>query len=761
MAASATDTVCLICDQQHCPYFRSHVDLKVGKHDGKREELKFAESSLDEYNEFFFGPCQRCDQPAARGTPERSLCPNCQHLRLQHFFLCTAEDGGKFPGLKLPLGTYRQIQAGRDAACEFCTLVDKSLQIQRVAASYLFNAREDVKDDWEAFIKRDRYHPARSMEINWTQGIGTFDLRLLRPITLSDTEALNLSQSSQDRGIAVPTPHISWTTVKEWLLECDSQHPHAPVDIPQISEDLPEGFMVIDVGAGCIVDAPRNCCYIALSYVWGELRPGELTAITATLASLRVPESLRKSTLPPTIWDAMTVCQKLGAQYLWVDRLCIIQDSDTQKSEHIRAMDAIYARSWLTICAVGSPDSHTGLWGCDDTPRSLTQGCGKIGDMWLAYELPDDRYWRLGHLWWKRAWTYQEYVLSRRKLLISPWQVTFECDHTVRSDACVGRRFNVIAETEIRKSERSRLQVYADVVEEYNDRMLTWQDDIYDAFQGVFKSIYKSLDQFVWGLPASDFDQALSWFTESLDRWPNEVLGPMGSGIPRFPRRPGGHIASWSWASSSGRTSLDNGWNVISSMARYNTWDEKAGLRPVITDGVVWKSDEFNPRLYAWCAWDLGFIDAPLPSTLRGRSFHILADKLQERWPTYKEYWREAFLATGNAWVCEESAKSDLLKEKNGRLLLRSSLINTCIGKPWSGEFGEGYARPILAPDGTAIGFIDNMSTLPTATLSCEKKWDFVALSIGSGEWIAKKAMRYKPSQGYACDFKPLPEQEK
>lgn len=762
MATSAIDPTCLICDKINCPYFRSHVDLKVGKPIENRvnPELKFAESSLAEYNEFFFGPCQRCDHPAARGTPEKPLCSNCQHLRLQHFFLCTAEDSGTFPGLELPLGTYRQIQTGRDAACEFCTLVVKSVQIERVAASYLIREDKDLTDDWEAYIWRDPSNPLYSVAIKWRQYHSTLDINLVRPTTLPDTCAMDGSQTGQCPGMAVPGPHISWTIVKEWLLECDSQHSNEPADIPQINEDFPQGFMVIDVGDGCIVDAPSNCSYIALSYVWGELRPGELTATTATLASLRAPGSLTKATLPRTIWDAMTVCQKLGGQYIWVDRLCIIQDDGTQKSEHIRSMDAIYARSWLTICAVGSPDSHIGLWGCDDTPRSLIQGYAKIGDMWLAHKLPDDRCIRKGHLWWNRAWTYQEYVLSRRRLLISPWQITFECDHTIHSDAFLGRRFQLIPETEIRKSKRSRLEVYADVVEEYNGRMLTWQDDVYDAFQGVFKSIYKSLDQFVWGLPASDFDRALSWFTESLVDWPNEVLGPMSSGIPRFPRRPGGHIASWTWASSSGRTNLDNGWNVISSMARYNTWDAKAGLRPVVTDGVVWKSKEFDPRLYAWCAWDLGFIDANLPATLRDRSFRTLAGKLQQRWPTYKEYWRDAFLVEGSPWVCKETAKTDLIKEKNGRLLLRSSLISACIGEPWSLASWWGTNRPILAPDGTAIGFIDRMSTVPTATLSCEKTWDIVALSIGSCKGTAIQAMGYKPSQGYPCDLKPLPDQE-
>ncbi|OJJ38775.1 hypothetical protein ASPWEDRAFT_104217 [Aspergillus wentii DTO 134E9] len=34
---------------------------------------------------------------------------------------------------------------------------------------------------------------------------------------------------------------------------------------------------------------------------------------------------------PTTIQDAMTACGKLGIRYLWIDRLCIIQDNLEEK----------------------------------------------------------------------------------------------------------------------------------------------------------------------------------------------------------------------------------------------------------------------------------------------------------------------------------------------------------------------------------------------------------------------------------------------
>ena len=66
----------------------------------------------------------------------------------------------------------------------------------------------------------------------------------------------------------------------------------------------PEKLKVIDCVERKIDDAPPNCEYIALSYVWG--------------ANQECP-SLREK-LPQTIEDSITTVLHLGYRYLWVDR---------------------------------------------------------------------------------------------------------------------------------------------------------------------------------------------------------------------------------------------------------------------------------------------------------------------------------------------------------------------------------------------------------------------------------------------------------
>ncbi|KAK0716368.1 hypothetical protein B0H67DRAFT_453211, partial [Lasiosphaeris hirsuta] len=49
------------------------------------------------------------------------------------------------------------------------------------------------------------------------------------------------------------------------------------------------------------------------------------------------------------IRDAITVVRDLGAQYLWVDSLCIVQDGNDEKNREMGKMWQVYAGATLTI----------------------------------------------------------------------------------------------------------------------------------------------------------------------------------------------------------------------------------------------------------------------------------------------------------------------------------------------------------------------------------------------------------------------------
>ena len=64
--------------------------------------------------------------------------------------------------------------------------------------------------------------------------------------------------------------------------------------------------------------------YIALSYCWG---PTQL--LSTEIGNLgEMEKSIPVEILPQTIRDAFLVARKLDIRYIWIDTLCIIQDSE-------------------------------------------------------------------------------------------------------------------------------------------------------------------------------------------------------------------------------------------------------------------------------------------------------------------------------------------------------------------------------------------------------------------------------------------------
>jgi len=64
-----------------------------------------------------------------------------------------------------------------------------------------------------------------------------------------------------------------------------------------------------------------------------------------------------------TIRDAITVTRDLGIRFLWVDALCIIQDSRKGKDWHREAskMRDVYSNAFVTISAETAMDARQGF----------------------------------------------------------------------------------------------------------------------------------------------------------------------------------------------------------------------------------------------------------------------------------------------------------------------------------------------------------------------------------------------------------------
>lgn len=65
--------------------------------------------------------------------------------------------------------------------------------------------------------------------------------------------------------------------------------------------------------------------------------------------------------IPATFQDAIRISRKLGVQYVWIDSLCIIQDSVKDWESESSKMAEIYRNSYVTIAGAASKDSKGGL----------------------------------------------------------------------------------------------------------------------------------------------------------------------------------------------------------------------------------------------------------------------------------------------------------------------------------------------------------------------------------------------------------------
>jgi hypothetical protein len=76
----------------------------------------------------------------------------------------------------------------------------------------------------------------------------------------------------------------------------------------------------------------------------------------------RFQESIEYEELPVTFQHAVQITRQLGYDFLWIDSLCIIQDSTSDWYLESAIMGDIYAGGFCNISAVAGQDSQDGCF---------------------------------------------------------------------------------------------------------------------------------------------------------------------------------------------------------------------------------------------------------------------------------------------------------------------------------------------------------------------------------------------------------------
>jgi hypothetical protein len=213
-------------------------------------------------------------------------------------------------------------------------------------------------------------------------------------------------------------------------------------------------------------------------------------------------QGIRMESLPKTSRDAVSITQRLGIQYLWLDSLCIVQDVTRDWTSEAARMKDYYKNGYLTIPALFSPDSHCGILNPrQDLPCVLLSPQRQL---YLRVQLPEQRDVIRTAPLSSRAWVLQEQLLSTRILHHGDNEIFWECltstaresitfqstertdpDTVVTSEGADFKCLLINLDSNIYSLSASAFATWYRLVTQYSRRAITYQSDRLLAISGL------------------------------------------------------------------------------------------------------------------------------------------------------------------------------------------------------------------------------------------------------------------------------------
>lgn len=341
-----------------------------------------------------------------------------------------------------------------------------------------------------------------------------------------------------------------------WLTRCVDQHELCNLSSTQ---DTYHPTRLLDLKASDdvynirLVERDKMMCdnpYVALSHCWGGSIP--LVLKEETLHYLK--KGINLLALPKTFRHAVALVRSLDIRYLWIDSLCIIQDSYLDWEQEASRMKDVYRNAILTIAATGAANSSAGCFFDRDIDlvKAVTISVSWLGVPQGTYLICD------GYIWQdnivnaplnQRAWVVQERLLSPRILHFGRDQIAWECREL---EACETFPLELPAMLVILgdiysnslledRDEDPIALTWERIVEVYTQGLLTEESDKCIALSGIVDALQsRTADTYYAGLWASRLVQNMCWTTAALENEEQKVT----------PKRPSRYRApSWSWLS--------------------------------------------------------------------------------------------------------------------------------------------------------------------------------------------------------------------
>lgn len=308
-----------------------------------------------------------------------------------------------------------------------------------------------------------------------------------------------------------------------------------------------------------ITEPNQQAHYAALSHCWGGKTPTMTTLSNLETYTVSLPKDL-----PQTFQDALNVARALEIPYIWIDSLCIVQDSPEDWKHEASLMAQVYANAHVTIFADAAPDSTSGFLSppfrkapqrfvvqCKND-QSSSSGVHIRERGFLAQQLPFHSWSRRSGLGQSklstRGWVFQERLLSPRTLHFSQNEMAWEC-RSVCECECSATSLRTLRTTSVMKHflhpqdpdvSSAEANWRSEIVPAYTELDLTFASDRLPAIQGLANAAQRlrSNDEYVSGLWRQTMKADLLWHKDAGDGNSHRIKD--------------GGAPTWSWASVTG-----------------------------------------------------------------------------------------------------------------------------------------------------------------------------------------------------------------
>ncbi|KAF5674272.1 hypothetical protein FDENT_10081 [Fusarium denticulatum] len=268
-------------------------------------------------------------------------------------------------------------------------------------------------------------------------------------------------------------------------------------------------------------------------------------------------KKIKLEELEQSVQDAIHVTRELGFTYLWVDRLCIIQNCQEDKRREIGKMATTYKNAAITLAAgtatracegfLGSPHGKSPTY-LPENQFEIPMKDGRVGTVYLSGSP-----YQPNHPLDKRGWTLQEYMLSSRMLIFSDYQLLWQCqeielqsvtgnnvgiEYQQHLESLPWASFDEEGEPSFGTHDSEKLYLWKTIIVQYTQRQLKDPEDRLPAVTGITTELQKVWrDSHIYGHWERWFIQLLAWYKPEN-----------GRSKERYTKR----APSWSWVSVNG-----------------------------------------------------------------------------------------------------------------------------------------------------------------------------------------------------------------